>query len=574
MFLARSLSAVVTLLLLGASHARPQLVKQWRSLSSPNFEIVSRYDPAKIRPLLEELEWARTVFETNFGWKSRFERRALILLPDNPFEFESVAGSQHVGFYFNAPWRDLIVVRELPGVRSVLLHEYTHLVVRHQGARYPAWLNEGLAEFFATMERVGTGVEAGTKLKGRPDPARFVWVPVGYLTSIGSATEIKSSDAMTRFYAQSWLFTHLIRLAPAYRERSTELFALLKEGVPTQEALQRVYGKSLVEFDKDAREWASETSLPAEQLKAPAASDVKVEETVIGEIEVEIVRATMGAMKNGASKTAADYARLSKLAGEGCGVQAALGDLAFAAGQMPRAGDHYKRAKACGLNASELNEHIAESLSYRKDVTPEEFQALTGSAGEGRTRMLLGAGHFFGGDYEGAMRELEAATKLNPYDEFRRTRMMALALSNLGKHAEAVAAAERLRELATEAGQRHNAALTIDDVKNAQQRSGGPSADERMLESVRNLYTRLEGTLIRVDCMEGRARFWIRERTATRKLLIADPSEVVTGPAGTELEFTCGDQRRSVLVNYQPETDAKMGTEGRIRYLEFTKTTP
>jgi hypothetical protein len=74
-----------------------------------------------------------------------------------------------------------------------------------------------------------------------------------------------------------------------------------------------------------------------------------------------------------------------------------------------------------------------------------------------------------------------------------------------------------------------------------------------------------------VDCLGERARFWVRSGAATRKLIIADPSEVVTGPEGTALEFGCGIQSRAVVIGYSPEHDAKAGTEGRIRYLEFKK---
>jgi hypothetical protein len=144
-----------------------QLTRDWHAVRSPNFEIVSRYETARIKPLVETLEWARAVMELNFGWKSSIPRPALVLLPDAPYDFERMVISKHTGgFYLNAPWRDIIVLRELTGARHALLHEYTHMVTRHQGARYPAWFHEGLAEFFGSLRENG-GVETRLRQVGR-----------------------------------------------------------------------------------------------------------------------------------------------------------------------------------------------------------------------------------------------------------------------------------------------------------------------------------------------------------------------------------------------------------------------
>jgi tetratricopeptide (TPR) repeat protein len=40
------------------------------------------------------------------------------------------------------------IEKETPGLRSLLLHEYTHSVVRTITRRCPTWLNEGLAQYF------------------------------------------------------------------------------------------------------------------------------------------------------------------------------------------------------------------------------------------------------------------------------------------------------------------------------------------------------------------------------------------------------------------------------------------
>ncbi len=44
------------------------------------------------------------------------------------------------------------IEQETPGLRKLLYHEYTHAVVRSITPRCPAWLNEGLAQYFEGEE--------------------------------------------------------------------------------------------------------------------------------------------------------------------------------------------------------------------------------------------------------------------------------------------------------------------------------------------------------------------------------------------------------------------------------------
>lgn len=76
--------------------------------------------------------------------------------------------------------------------------------------------------------------------------------------------------------------------------------------------------------------------------------------------------------------------------------------------------------------------------------------------------------------------------------------------------------------------------------------------------------------MIRVDCMGERARFRVRSGSETKKLIIVNPKEVITGPeVAVALEFRCGTQRRSVIIGYEERQDTTTDTVGRIRYIEF-----
>lgn len=579
---------------LAVAAGEAQLVRDWHAVRSAHFELVSRYDPVKTAPLVMELEWARAVFEVNLGFKSRLDRRVLLLIPDSPFDFEQMSPSKFSsGYYLAAPWRDIIVVRELLNARHGLFHEYTHLVLHHQGGRWPAWFNEGTAEYYAAMRRTREGVQVGVPIAGWiATLRRATWLPASYLISVDSASKLPSREATHAFYAQCWLYLHMLHLAPAYRDGFSKFQLLIADGLPAEEALRRVYGKTVDEFDEDARSWFRQRRFPTGSLQAPPEPVWDASAKIIGDLDVEIVRTTVAASGPTRPGAASDYARLARAAGERCEIQAALGDLAFASRQFLQASTHYREAIRCGLNARELAQGLELAMSYRSDLRLEELESLVAVSGSGRSHYLLGRGRFFADDFEGALREFEKASGLDQHDEFRMTRLKAISLARLRRFAEAQTAAEKLRSLARDTEQHQSAQLTVDDVQRARQvadtlpepprqvRSRQPAATPTSSEAtgasqvpphtalLRQL-TRLDGEVIRVDCLGERARFWVRSGSETRKLIILNPKEVVTGPDAAPVEFRCGTQRRAVIIGYEARNDPATETVGRIRYIEF-----
>lgn len=546
-----------------------QLVRDWHSVKTPHFEIISRHDPEKIRPLLSDLEWARSVFEANLGFKSRIDREVLILIPDSPLEYEQMSPSKFVaGYYKAAPWRDLIVLRDLQDARHGLLHEFTHLVLHHEGGRWPAWYNEGTAEFFAEMRRTDKGVEVG-----RPDGHRIsilasgAWIPISYVVNLESPSLLNSVDAGHRFYAQSWLYVHMLHISPSYRTGLQRFRILIVEGVPTEDALRRVYKKPLTQFDEDARQWYKQRHYPVDYYRRPPEPGTRATAHSIGDLDVELAKATVsGADRHGRAESS--YRRLAQVAGDQCQHQTALGDLAYASHLFTQASLHYEKAIKCGVDPSGLAKGLESVLAYRSDVSVGELETVVALTGGVRSRYLLGIARYFAGDYEEALKALADVSGLPHDDEFRARRARALALAKLNRHSDARAEAEKLLSLARDSYQRQSADLTAQDVERERRRS--ETAPVPAHQAFLRRLSRIDGEVIRVDCMGGRARFWVRAGSETRKLIVADPSEVITGGAtATKLEFNCGPQKRPVTIGYTEQTDPATDTVGRIKYMQF-----
>jgi hypothetical protein len=134
--------------------------------------LLSRYDPAAMTRLIQDVEWMSDVFRVNLGFDPPASgRTVLFYLPDSPYEYEQLIPTSNAeAYYLGAPWRNTIVMRTFANARHVALHEFTHLMLRHVGSPIPAWYNEGTAEYYATA-RPG---KDGTPEAGFPDPGHRI----------------------------------------------------------------------------------------------------------------------------------------------------------------------------------------------------------------------------------------------------------------------------------------------------------------------------------------------------------------------------------------------------------------
>ena len=141
------------------------------------------------------------------------------------------------------------------------------------------------------------------------------------------------------------------------------------------------------------------------------------------------------------------------------------------------------------------------------------------------------------------------------------------------REAEAAArrreAEERERELARV---KEEALRRIREAEAKANREAGPppAKVEPWFEAPRPEH-RIEGRLRQVDCLRGVARLVVETAGGkTTRLAVRDPSRVVV-LGGGKLELVCGPQKqpRSVIIEYFPNNDAKLGTSGEVATIEY-----
>jgi hypothetical protein len=157
---------------------------------------------------------------------------------------------------------------------SYLFHEYTHALVRtHLGAP-PHWLNEGLAEFFSTVQarprdrRSIVGLPPVNRLahlrRDRLLPLREL------LASTSSETLEGSPERSAAFYAQSWALVHYLLLGDGGRHRAAiAAFVAAGPGAPPDATVPSALGRSVEALERDVARYARQDVFPQISIADP-----------------------------------------------------------------------------------------------------------------------------------------------------------------------------------------------------------------------------------------------------------------------------------------------------------------
>jgi tetratricopeptide (TPR) repeat protein len=161
----------------------------------------------------------------------------------------------------------------------VLLHEYAHhYIIANIRVAYPAWYNEGVAEFLSTADFVEEGVWIGKFTNVR---AAWLFAPTWLnINTLLTANPGELSDEKNaQFYAQSWLAVHYLFRRPERAAGFDKYIQALHEGGDPIRSFEPAFGITPQAFDKELRDYKSKP-LQANRVPGFSASlrlDAKVE---------------------------------------------------------------------------------------------------------------------------------------------------------------------------------------------------------------------------------------------------------------------------------------------------------
>ncbi len=130
----------------------------------------------------------------------------------------------------------------------VVFHEYVHLVLHLNLSTLPAWLDEGLADFWGNTIVDDDRVDIGRFIRYHlATLQRNGLLPLERLLSVERGSrEYSENNRATIFYAESWAFVHYLALGfeprPGQANPLNRFVSLLKAGKTLEDAQREAFG--------------------------------------------------------------------------------------------------------------------------------------------------------------------------------------------------------------------------------------------------------------------------------------------------------------------------------------------
>lgn len=262
----------------------------WVEVRSPHFAVSSNAGEKQARHVAQQFEEIRGVFHAAFP-KLRLDpgKPILILAAKNensmkallPGYWEQKGHVHPAGIYIPGEEKHYVALRldsESENPFHALYHEYTHALIHLNFSGLPAWLDEGLAEFYGNTVINGKDIQTG-----KADRSHLYLlqqsklIPIDVLLQVDHTSPYyNEQNRASVFYAESWALVHFLLLDPEARKQQLLahfLQAWEKSGNQV-EAAKQSFG-DLTKFGKQMEAYARQGSFYLANIKSPVQSDEK-----------------------------------------------------------------------------------------------------------------------------------------------------------------------------------------------------------------------------------------------------------------------------------------------------------
>jgi tetratricopeptide (TPR) repeat protein len=255
---------------------------EWRRIDSPNFVVVGDVSERTLRGVAVQFEGFRETLTrvlTERATATPVPTLVIVFPSDRAFTpFKPTYQGKPVpisGLFVGRRDANYIAMVADGGQADglqIVFHEYAHLVVSNVFRNVPAWLNEGLAEFYSTYDVGDGGREA---VLGRPIGHHLERLQNTQLLKLNDLLNVdhespfyNERDRQSVFYAQSWALTHKILMGEP--RRTAELSAylqLVSEGTPPLQAWQKAFAAA--DLDRELQDYIRRRLFKAVQYTFP-----------------------------------------------------------------------------------------------------------------------------------------------------------------------------------------------------------------------------------------------------------------------------------------------------------------
>jgi tetratricopeptide (TPR) repeat protein len=515
----------------------------WTRVSSPSIILYTDSSERTARMVLKRFETLHRIFHDAYTVDSPVPLRVFLFSSEREFEQYRATPSGD-DFYMSDGDGEVIVLDESVSLRRTATHEYLHMVMHHASALLPAWLSEGLAEFYSTVSVTATKVRVGDSIESDLVMLKQErWLSAGDL-ALGSPTDGKI------FYAESWALVHMLSLSPQWKNGMPEFVKLLAQGSEQEEAFTAAFGKSMNDAVAALRLYVQQprdTTIPAPPAEAPEEYEV----TRLPQLDATLALAGLAMYTSHPDLGRSLYLKASKENPHSPAAVAGLGTLALSENRKADAQRQFEQAIAMGYRDAGACFELA-TLTHDNALLD---QALAIDPKFAQAHFLLGVRATDSGNLAAAIEHLRQATALEPR-RFTYWHALGYAQSKSGDRQGAAASARRATLLASTAPE-EQIAFALTQLASEPTPAVSPrKPDVTTPPSWQNRKgdTRAEGTLTWVNCDSSPVRLLL-SAPASIELYVLDPGEVeLVNAEGASATLACGEQSQPVAVEYVAAT--------------------
>jgi hypothetical protein len=269
-----SLALLFVLAVLGAAPAHAE----WRKAETDRFIVYSEGSERELRDQVRMLQRFDRLVRAPFGLTDAPPARRLsIFMVSGRNGMEAIYPNvpQNVGGWYSSTETDIYAALDRRSDIKVLLHEYTHHVMRQNfPVAMPGWFSEGVAEFYMTARIDDHETRVGYRDDGRVATMNTLpWLPLDRLLTRRALNG--NGQQMAAFYAEAWLLTHYLISDDGRRKQLEAYLKAVSEGVPPMEAVQPAFGMTPAELEQAVRRYRT-GSMPYAVYPTPAMDDVAI----------------------------------------------------------------------------------------------------------------------------------------------------------------------------------------------------------------------------------------------------------------------------------------------------------
>ncbi|MBL0769138.1 hypothetical protein JI743_09990 [Sphingopyxis sp. DHUNG17] len=294
-----------------AVSATPAWAK-WQKAETDSFIIYSEGSESSLRSFAETLQRFDITLRILLDVKEQGEphRLPIYLLGTTGEVAKLFTGSRNsgfAGFYRTGPDGSFAVShRENDGAgrgtsasQQTLFHEYSHhFMKRYRTAVFPAWLIEGFAEYYSTVDFNKNGKAEVGKPAYRRGYSLLALPQIPVKTLIESdPLSLKSTEQVDVFYGRAWLLTHMLYQDPSRAGQLDAYVRAINAGEDAKDAALNAFG-DLDAIDKDLKRYVGRSlSYRLTNAAIPIPANIRITPLSAGEdaiIELRLQRMSAG----------------------------------------------------------------------------------------------------------------------------------------------------------------------------------------------------------------------------------------------------------------------------------------